>query len=342
MASTGGRSESIAVALADQAFGALATQLQFSKQDLENIFATVASACKTTGERWLYMQTVKSLGANPFKKDVYAVKTRKKENGQWVDAVDFRVSYHFINGVARVAGYVIVSSQHWSADTWGGWDHVAGQPVQHIQVAGKSRGVLLGAWARAVPTKGGPAIGAYLPLEELVPPIMFDDKRKATVFESIVNGAYGPFWQRMPGRQCEKCVVAHVGRRVCPDLGAAYLAEEFGDVIDVEAIATPTRAPDRPALSEAPIDVDTEIKPEEPTKAAVEPATTPPAASDTAGEPTTDQLILAALKAVKDACGTEKTQAALSHAKDAGLRGKALLEYLEDVIRNTAPQATTP
>ncbi len=335
MAATSGRSESIAVALSDRAFGSLMTELKFSKEDAENIFGTIASACKTTGERWLYLQTVKALGANPFKKDVYAVRTRKQENGQWVDGVDFRVSYHYVTGVTRAAGYVVVSAQHWSADTWGGWDAVAGQPVQHVQKPG-ARGVLLGAWARAVPIKPGCSpIGAYLPLDEIVPMPLFKDRVKASVFESILAGAYGPFWHRMPGRMAEKCVVAHVGRRVCPDLGAAYVAEEFGEVIDVEAIdvtkrlpeSTEPAAPEKPAV-DAPIDVVAEVK-------TAEPVAPPPAPSSNA-EPTTDQLILAALEKLKNKVGSEKTRIAidLAKAKDGTpMRGKDLLEYLEDAER---------
>lgn len=211
----------------DAAFGSMAMTFSLPKASLVTLFSTIAAECKTQEDQWLYLQTCKAYGLNPLMKQLYAT----RRGGQLV----LQLSYYVFTSRARQAGYLIKSSPVYAEDKWGGFDAVAGRPVSHT--AALVRKNLVGAWACAVPAEGGgECVGAFYPLSELLPPPLWgrEDSRwgktdRSDVWACIQIGAYGPMWSKMPGRMAEKCAVAHVGRRVAPDLEAIYAPEEFGE-----------------------------------------------------------------------------------------------------------------
>lgn len=212
----------------DTAFGSMAETFSLPKVAIETLFATIAKDCTTAAERWLYLQTCKANALNPLMKQLYA----NKRGGQLV----LTVSYYVFTSRAKRDGYITQSSPVFEKDTWGGWDAVAGRPISHV--APLSRGSVVGAWARATPMDGkGEGYGAFYPLSELLPPPLWGNdspkwrENKVTPespkWDLIRAGAYGPMWSKMPGRMAEKCAVAHVCRRVTPDLEALYTPEEL-------------------------------------------------------------------------------------------------------------------
>lgn len=227
-ANLSGRRESTALTATNEAFGSLGAALALKPVDLDCLFRTLWKAAETREERWLCLQTAKARGLNPLKGELMV----SKRGGQ----LTFQTSYYVFVSRARRGGWEMrASSPVWEKDEWGGWDAVTGMPVKHVQTAFGDRGRLLGAWATLKRIGGTDTVGALMELGDLAisPQWGKDDNRwketaRADVWEAIRVGAYGPFWQRAPGRQGEKCVFAHLARRMVPDLESLYLPEEVG------------------------------------------------------------------------------------------------------------------
>jgi hypothetical protein len=274
MASTGQKKDSLSLVGVDRAFGSMSTKVAVSAKELQVLFSTIAAECETNEERGLFLQVCKARGLNPFKGEVWATKKGRK--------LVFLTSYYVAVSRARQAGYLINGAPVFEKDDVGTWDTVECRPSHHRQPMVGDRGACLGGWVRALPVQTPPGtipaiIGQFIELHELVPPPLWKtggrnyspDGRWAEhdlnpdcppeqAWRAALAGAYGPFWQRAPGRAVEKCLAAHIGRRVAPDLESLYIPEELTgeesktttvakDVFEVEAVESKPAEPEAPA-----------------------------------------------------------------------------------------------
>ena len=186
-----------------------------------------------------------------------------------------------------------------------------GKPLKHIQKSFGARGRLLGAWATL--TDGTRTVGALMELSELAisPQWSGKDDRwtqaaRTDVWEAIKIGAYGPFWAKAPGRMGEKCVFAHLTRRMVPDLESLYLPGEVGGEHDEEAAKqiidiTPRAEPVAEIATDAEVVVDLPspdpvVETPNPTPAdATAGPETPPPVSD---EPSIDERMMRGMQAL--------------------------------------------
>jgi len=167
----------------------------------------------------LFFHVCNRTGLDPFARQIYAIKRRSQEKGQWVERIVFQIG---------IEGFRLGAQR---SHARGGPKYEGPTPIQWCDEKGNWTDL----WLSDKPPFAARA-GVYV--EGFKEPVYAICEYKRLV--QTVDGKPNAFWEKGPAFQLGKCVEAAAIRKAFPnELSGFYLQEELYDLPEIKDITPP-------------------------------------------------------------------------------------------------------
>ena len=218
---------------------------ELSEEQRDLIKRTIAKGA-SDDELMLFIAVCNSTGLNPFNRQIYAIKRRSQEAGQWVETMTYQVG---------IEGFRLMAQR----------SKAKGGPVYQGQTEPQwcaNDGNWIDLWTSADPPFAA-KVGVYV--EGFREPIYAIAEYKRLV-QTKQGGGPNIFWEKGPAFQLAKCAEAAALRKaIGNDLSGVYLEEEIYATPEEKDITPPMTIEDhKKALAPPPVQPGPQTKDPDP------------------------------------------------------------------------------